>query len=264
MPHSDSAELLKTHRSVRKAAWAAAISTFFAMITALGVYSGETERATFQKLRYTSDSYSAYLDYREKKAERIEVMRCINYLIDATKITDKEFVEFFDFSPQYTFTYDPARHRGLRECVDQKGENAATMQALFEQKDKWSEDDFRHLRRALSEGAGSIVTRFDAALIGYPREVIDRIVTCENFAGFLMAGVATTGHGILGKYIQRGKDLKLVRMDNFPNIYEFHEHVSGLTKKFERNEPIDCSRIPRKSRLRKTIETLFGSNLGYL
>jgi hypothetical protein len=129
--------------------------------------------------------------------------------------------------------------------------------ALF-RKSEWSEKDFKQFKREYDAEHGFIVTKLDEALIGYPGEVADRKVTCENFAAFLMSGVATTNHGVLGKFIQRSIERKLVRKDNYPNIFEFENDVAKLTENFERKEPIDCSKIPRRSWFAKLVDSWSG------
>jgi hypothetical protein len=98
------------------------------MVTAIGVYTGEAQRAAFEKLRYTHEAYSRYIDYQETR--RGDHTRCLDYLIDPAKITDQEFDELFLFSPQYIFKYEPTRHSGLLEaCFG--GNIGGTTKTLF-------------------------------------------------------------------------------------------------------------------------------------
>jgi len=244
--------LMKTLRSMKFAAWVATVPAFLAAVTAVNVYLGEARRANFERLRYTHDAYSNYTNYLETK--RGDHLRCLDYLADPKNISDEDFIELFQYKPKYAFQFRSSRHAGLRLCVPQ--EDAETL-GLFD-KPEWQEDDFAHFKRALQQHHGFIVTKLDAALIGYPREVADREVTCENFAAFLTSGVTSVNHGILGKFIARAIDRGLVRKDNFPNIYEFHKHIASLTANFESSDSLDCTKIPRKSRLQRFLEDLLG------
>jgi len=231
-------------RSMKFAAWASTAAAVLALFTARSVYQGEQERAMYEKMRYTHATYSSYIDFRRSRGR---TLKCTAALLDSNKVSDDDLKAILLHERGVEFKYDKVRHADLAECVD--GDD---VRALFEE-ERWDKSQKRKALDAMDDKLAWSVTVLDAALVGYFRDIGDKIILCENFAGFLQTGQAQAGFGIPGRYLQRlmSPGLKLLRADNYPNLHRFTSDVAKLTEDY--TKPLSCDRLvelyPPKPRL---------------
>jgi hypothetical protein len=205
------------------AAWASTAAAVLALFTARSVYQGEQERATYEKMRYTHATYSSYIDFRRSRGRTLQ---CTAALIDAKKVTDDDLRAILLFDRGIEFKYDKIRHADLVECVERDD-----VKALFEE-ERWDRKQMRKVMDAINDKLAWSITVLDAALVGYLRDIGDKIILCENFSGFLQSGLGQAGVGIPGKYLQRlmSAEMKLLRVDNYPNLHRFTSDVAKLAQ----------------------------------
>jgi hypothetical protein len=236
-PRLMTSAILKAVKVMRASAFIAAIAAGFTSWTALSVYSGEQERLDYEKLRFTHAAYYAYVDYRRQR--KTGTLKCTEAFTtkpqgaDAYFVSDDDIRNIFLFDRGHvSFAYDRTRHLGLVECVDNPD-----VKALFS-KDTWDEVDLRRVMDGINEKMSWSIAMLDAALIGYFREVGNRVIMCENFAGFLMTGRDQVGYGIPGVFLKRLSSVDLIRHENYPNLHAFLSDVAKMTRDFKGK--VDC------------------------
>jgi hypothetical protein len=230
--------IMKSVRAMRASAFIAAIAAALTAFTALSVYRGEQERLHYDRMKYTHSTYHSYIEYRRTKGP---TLRCSDVLADVPNqgrtVTNDDLQAIVLYEASFPFKYVKERHATLRECVDEE-----TVKKLFDH-DTWTPDETKQVLTAITNKMAWTVTVLDAALIGYYHNIGDKIVLCENFGGFLMAGKRASGYGIPGRYLRRlmSPELQLLREDNYPNIYRFTTDVAFITNDFAGT--LDCKRL---------------------
>lgn len=229
---------MKAVWAMRASAFIAAIAAGLTAFTALSVYRGEQDRLHYDRLKYTHSTYQSYVEYRRTRGS---TLKCSEVLADVPaggrNVTNEDLKAIILYEARLPFRYEKARHAGLRECVDEE-----STKKLFDL-DSWSPEQTQLIMTAITNKMAWTVTVLDAALIGYYHDIGDKIVLCENFAGFLMAGKHAAGYGIPGKYLKRlmSPELTLLREENYPNIYRFTADVASITSDF--TGTLACKRL---------------------
>jgi hypothetical protein len=190
--------IMKAVWAMRASAFIATIAAAFTAFTALSVYRGEQDRLHYDRLKYTHSTYHTYVEYRRTKGP---TLKCSEVLADVPakgqNVTNEDLKAIILYEARLPFHYEKARHAQLRECVDDE-----TAKKLFDL-DAWSPDQTQLVMGAITNKMAWTITVLDAALIGYYHDIGDKIILCENFAGFLMAGKRGAGYGVPGMYLKR-------------------------------------------------------------
>ena len=257
--------IMKAVRAMRASAFIAAIAAALTAFTAISVYKGEQDRLHYDRMKYTHTTYHNYVEYRRTRGQ---TLKCSDVLADVAangrNITNDDLKTIMLYEGgDLVFQYDKERHAGLRECVDDD-----PLKKLFNE-DKWDSEQTRLVMAGINKKMAWTVTVLDAALIGYYHDIGDKIVICQNFAGFLLSGRRVAGYGIPGKYLKRlmSPDVTLLREDNYPNIFRFATDVSKLSNDFAGT--VDCNRLtelypekPYLTRLRDWSAALYRRWIG--
>jgi hypothetical protein len=229
---------MKAVWAMRASAFIAAIAAAFTAFTALSVYRGEQDRLHYDRLKYTHSTYHSYVEYRRTKGP---TLKCSEVLADVPargqNLTNEDLKAIVLYEARLPFHYEKVRHAPLRECVDDE-----SAKKLFDL-DSWNSEQTQLIMTAITNKMAWTITVLDAALIGYYHDIGDKIILCENFAGFLMAGNRGVGYGIPGMYLKRlmSPELALLREENYPNIYRFTADVALITGGFTGS--LDCKKL---------------------
>jgi hypothetical protein len=192
----------------------AAVSAFFASLTALGVYEGEERRNKFERMRH---SYESYREFNVATAYRPTILPCLEGLLE---LDDKELPDLMKYNRELKFRYDPSRHAGLAACLrrDSQDEDPPAPE-------KWTLAETRLVR-------AKILPRIDAldtVLISYARDVGDPGFICEN-----VIGIFSVGDGVVGRFLDKMIGTGIIHEKNYPNIVKF---ATDYSAKYAKGQP---------------------------
>ncbi len=188
----------------------------------------EQQRLDYEPKKFTHDLYRDYIRFREGEQQAVKRPRlaCFNFLLG--KAFDNDELYELLVSPG-EFKYVEERHGQIKVFCHDDGEKAqgwSPTQVLERVSDKVSRD----------------IDVLDAALIGYRHAVGNALLICENFTGFLLAGLERRyKYGALGQFLEKTIEARLIREDNYPNLWQFTRDTAELTGHFTNN--IDCKRL---------------------
>ena len=218
--------LLSFFRGVLKSLpiWLAAISAFFASLSALSVYQGEKYRLEFERLKLTYELMQRYADFETKVHTAIP---CIDTL---TSLDDPSVDIILNFeSNEIPFKYAAEEQAALLGCMEV---NSASIQngKLIVPKDN-----------ALGRKIKSELDHMDALLIAYKYDVGVRPVICENLIGLMRE---TT----IEEFLKRLKRMKLIdQRSHYPNVFGFVTDIEKMrgcpsykAPKLERNRVLEA------------------------
>lgn len=209
--------------AVVASAVSAAAAAIYSRDIACSINHAESSRLAYEPLRFTHEAYRDYLKYRASDIQtKRPRLRCFDFLI-SDAVTKDELRLLLGFYPG--FKYDGARHSPLGELCFDRSERA-----------EWSESQAELLNIKL----GREIAMLDATLIAFKHPIGNRVLVCENFAGFLQAGIRAKQYeyGILGRFLERAIEIGAVRDDNYGNLKYFTERLASKTDHFKKEA--DC------------------------
>jgi len=191
--------IMKAPLSVKAAAWLSAITAFFSLQTAMGVYEGEKYRLELEKLRIT---YEANLEYAKFVAERpYSVISCVGAMM---RMKDENFIVSLLKTPtrDIDLKYDAELHKPLEPCLGE----AKVVDGI------WRIPKQHPFQREF----GARLDRLDTLLITYQYEIGKKEVVCENLLGIFL-----NANGAVGEFFIELERLEVLRPNNFPNLLTF-------------------------------------------
>jgi hypothetical protein len=232
--------------------WIAAISAYFSQEAAFRVFQAESKRLSFETTRYTHETYRDYVIFRQQKANRLSTA-CVASLVGRSGgktgdylVPSEELRWIFARTPGYTFQYDKTRHASLAACLDDDDLKLLIEKDALGSSDEERRKNVEKIMDAVSDKFGRNVTLLDAELVGYAHAKADKVIICENFAGFLQSGrqLEELGYGIFGTYLLRmmEREVHLIRPENYPNLFRFTASLAAISGDFTAH--IDCAKLP--------------------
>lgn len=189
-----------------------ACAAFFASLTALGVYEGESNRQQFDKLRH---SYEMHLEFVKFVAAQRSLLPCYQAL---NELSESELKSVLSYDLAANFEYVPSRHGSLTECL---------VESVTPVPEQWGPFQTRLVRSAVMRRIAII----DATLLSYRHKIGDPGVICENFGGYV--------HGrVINIYLKRIIAAEIIGEKSYPNLIDFFAlHGDG--------QPCPAIRLPQ-------------------